>query len=53
MKFFNKQSVKEREIEISTEKKRLSREELEKKVIEGTELAIKKYRKALTKLGDA
>lgn len=51
MKFFNKQSVKERE--ILTEKKRLSREELEKKVIKGTELVIKKYRKALTKLGDA
>ena len=51
MKFINKKSHFDR-CQPSTTHKRLSREELEKKVVEGADLVIKKYKKALTKLGD-
>lgn len=51
MKFINKKSHSTRYQPSATHKK-LSREELEEKVIEGANLVIKKYKKALTKLGD-
>jgi len=51
MKFVDKKSYSNKCKPLIVDK-RLSREELEKKVVEGANLVVKKYKKALTKLGD-